>query len=66
MKEYFTDTVNDAAFNNCNLINPREVRKKVMRVLTDPNATLWMGEQAWSALYPYLWERAFLKGAGTA
>lgn len=66
LKEYFTDTVNDAAFNNCNLINPREVRKKVMRVMTDPNATLWMGEQAWSALYPYLWERAFLKGAGTA
>lgn len=61
LKEYFTDTVNDSSFANCDLINPREVRSRVMRVIEDPNATLWMGEEAWSALYPFLWERAFLK-----
>ena len=61
LKEYFTDTVNDASFSTCDLIDPANVRKKVMRVIEDPGATLWMGEEAWSALYPYLWERAFLR-----
>ena len=60
LKEYFTDTINDSSFVNCDLIDPPEVRRKVMRVIEDPGATLGMGEQAWSALYPYLWERAFL------
>ena len=60
LREYFTDTVNDQAFRNCDLIDPASVKNKVLRVISDPDATLWMGEQAWSALYPYLWERAFL------
>lgn len=61
LKEYFMDTVSDSSFANCDLIDPNEVRKKVLKVIEDPDATLWMGEEAWSALYPYLWERAFLK-----
>ena len=61
MREFFTDTVQSTDFANCSLINPAEVRKRVMQVINDDNATLAGGEQAWSMLYPYLWERSFLK-----
>ena len=63
LREYFMDMVNDASFASCGLIDPQDVRKRILRIMNDPDATLWMGEQAWSALYPYLWERAFLKKA---
>ena len=63
LKEYFTDTVNDKSFKDCDLIDPADVRSKVMKVINDPSATFAMGEEAFKSLYPYLWDRYFLKRA---
>jgi asparagine synthase (glutamine-hydrolysing) len=61
LKEYFTDVISSADFRNCNLIDPASVSAKVSQVINDPGATFARGEQAWSALYPYLWEKNVLK-----
>lgn len=61
MREYFQDTVNEAAFKQCDLIQPEKVKKMVNDVIVDEKATFAMGEAAFSALYPYLWEKAVLK-----
>lgn len=61
MKDYFQSIVYDASFDRCDLINPAEVRKKVMAVIDTKGATFAQGEAAFSALYPYLWETAVLK-----
>lgn len=63
LRGYFEDTINSAAFQSCDLIDAARVKAMVNQVITDENATFAMGEQAWSALYPYLWERAVLKNA---
>ena len=61
LKEYFEDTVHSASFANCDLIDANKVRAQVEQVIHDEKATFAMGETAWSALYPYLWEHAVLK-----
>ena len=63
LKEYFTDILASGDFVNSNLINAGRVRDEILNVINNPNATFAMGEQAWSDLYPYLWERAVLKRA---
>jgi len=61
LKEYFTDTVSSASFLNCSLIDPKQVSSMVMKVINDENASFAMGEQAFSSMYPYLWEENVLK-----
>lgn len=63
LKNYFTDILESADFANCDLINPKRVRAEIKNVIENPNATFAMGEQAWSDLYPYLWERSVIKRA---
>ena len=61
LRTYFMDMMSSVDFCNCDLIRPEEVRKKVMQVMTNQNASFSMGEQAWSALYPFLWQQAVMK-----
>jgi len=61
LKGYFTDIINSSDFINCDLINPASVKALVEQVMNDKNATFAMGESAFSALYPYLWEKSFVK-----
>lgn len=61
LREYFTDCVNSVSFGNCELINAAETKAKIMNVIENPKATFAEGEQAFCAIYPYLWERALLK-----
>lgn len=61
LKSYFEDTIQSKAFRSCDLIDAKAVKAQVEQVIHDSSATFAMGEQAWSALYPYLWERAVLK-----
>lgn len=61
MKAYFMDIINSQAFNNCDLINPAEVKRQVTQVIDNPGATFAQGEMAWSMLYPFMWEQAVLK-----
>ncbi|MCR5222283.1 MAG: asparagine synthase (glutamine-hydrolyzing) [Lachnospiraceae bacterium] len=63
LKEYFSDIIASQEFQNCDLIDAAKVRGMVDGVIHDPKASFAMGENAWSALYPYLWERAVLKHA---
>ena len=60
LKDYFTDVISSDAFRNCDLIDPVRVRSMAEHVINDPGATFTEGEECWSALYPYLWERAVL------
>ena len=60
LREYFTDVITSSAFLSCDLIDPVSVSSKVSQVINDPAATFAQGEQAWSALYPYLWEKNVL------
>ncbi|MBR6487193.1 MAG: asparagine synthase C-terminal domain-containing protein, partial [Lachnospiraceae bacterium] len=61
LKEYFTDIITSESFKACDLLDPDSVSSKVKAVINDPGATFAQGEQAWSALYPYLWEMNVLK-----
>lgn len=61
LAEYFTDCVNSQDFKNCDLIDPVKTKEKIMNVINNKNAAFVDGEQAFSAIYPYLWERALLK-----
>lgn len=63
LKEYFLDTVHSASFAGSGLIHPSQVREKVERVILNKDATFAMGEEAFSSLYPYLWERVMLNNA---
>ena len=61
LREYFLDTVNSENFRSCDIINPGRVRKMVTDVISDPKASFISGEEAWSALNPYLWLKAVEK-----
>ncbi|MCR5602782.1 MAG: asparagine synthase (glutamine-hydrolyzing) [Lachnospiraceae bacterium] len=61
LKEYFTDILDSESFKSCDLIDPRAVTDRVNGVIGNKDATFAMGEQAWSALYPYLWQENVLK-----
>lgn len=61
LKEYFTDIISSSDFAGCSLIDSASVRSDVEKVINNKNATFAMGEAAFVRLYPYLWEKAFLK-----
>ncbi len=61
LRDFFTDIISSSSFLNCDLIDPKSVSEKVTRVISDEGATFAMGEQAWSSLYPFLWESNVLK-----
>lgn len=61
-RQFFEDTVNDAAFANCALIdNPQKVREDLQKFLTGENATFHQAADIWNRIQPYLWERALIK-----
>lgn len=62
LKSYFTDIIESSDFINCDLIDSDKVKNMISKVIYDDDATFAMGESAFSALYPYLWEKGFLKG----
>ena len=64
LKCYLLDTLSSDAFKQCELIEPTEVDKAVRHVIDHRNAQFADGERAWLLLSPYLWQRAFLNGAG--
>lgn len=60
LKEYFTDIINSQSFAGCSLIDSQKVKADVENVINNKNATFAMGENAFSELYPYIWEQAFI------
>lgn len=61
LKEYFTDLIASSDFNSCEYINSEKVKAEILNVINNKSATFINGEEAWSDLYPYLWEKNFLK-----
>ncbi|MCS7017509.1 MAG: asparagine synthase (glutamine-hydrolyzing) [Cytophagales bacterium] len=60
-RESLLDTVHSTDFNHSNLISPAQVREKILNIVQNPKAKFTDGEQAWTALMPYLWEKAVIK-----
>lgn len=60
-RESLLDMVHDTDFNASSVITPEVVRQKILDVIHNPQAKFLDGEQAWAALMPYLWEKAFLR-----
>jgi asparagine synthase (glutamine-hydrolysing) len=61
LKAFFLDTINSASFRDCELINPSYVAHKILKVIYGHDVRFSKGEEAWSALVPYLWEQAVIK-----
>ena len=61
LREYFTDMITTTSFKECSLIDAPSVAARIEHVINDKTATFAQGEQAWSLMYPYLWEKNVLK-----
>ena len=60
----FADMCHSADFDNCDLINPKAARDKIMLAINgDKDEALRYGIDAWEALQPYIWEQAMIKRA---
>ena len=61
LREYFEDMTLDRDFKSCEYIDASKVEGMIKNVINNPGATFADGEQTFSALYPYLWEKNVLK-----
>ena len=62
LREFFLDETHSAAFAGSALVDQSLARTRLEAVINDPAATYAQGEAAWTALLPYFWEQAMLKG----
>jgi len=60
MREYFLDTIESASFKECNLVDTEKVKRLVSAVVNNLDADFAAGERAWTAIVPFLWERAVI------
>lgn len=61
LRQYVLDAVASRSFRDSDLIDQAVVSATVKKVLDDPQARFTDGERAWTALAPFLWERAVVK-----
>ena len=61
LKQFMLDTIAAQAFRESRLIDQDAVRKAVHGVLYTENPTFLDGQNAWTLLSPYLWEKAIIK-----
>lgn len=61
LKPFFLDTINSQSFKKCNLIDPLKTSEKLLSIIKNDKATFHDGEQAWTMLSPYFWEKAVIK-----
>lgn len=61
-REWFLDICHSIEFDNCDLIDPQDTRDKIMRTISgNGNDSFRLGNAAWQALQPFIWEQAMLK-----
>jgi len=58
LKGFVSDTVAEAGFRSCDLVDAVAAEALVRKVVSDPHATFQDGERAWGAIVPYLWRKA--------
>lgn len=61
LKAFVSDTVAEAGFRTCALVDAASAEAKVRKVVADSNATFQDGERAWAAIVPYLWQKAMFE-----
>ena len=64
LRSFILDTIESQALRESGLVDVSVVRKSVNKVLNTSNPTFNDGQDAWMALSPFFWERAFLKKEG--
>ncbi len=62
LKEFFADEISSQAFRESEVANQKLAQERFAGVLANPNATHDQGQAAWTALAPYFWEQAVLRG----
>lgn len=60
-REFLLDEISSISFKNCDLIDHDKVRTKILAVMNNAKAPFSAGEEAWSGLTPYFWEKAVIK-----
>jgi asparagine synthase (glutamine-hydrolysing) len=60
-KEYMLDTVYSKEFMECELINPIHIRKRVEKVIYEPNSNYFESQDTWRYFTTYLWYKTFYK-----
>lgn len=61
LKQFMLDTVSSRSFRECQLIDPVSLETDIRNTIANPQAKFSDGERIWSALSPYLWERAVVR-----
>jgi len=61
LKTFFEDTINSSDFNSCSLINSKNIYNKINYIIDNKNSSFSDGEEAWTAISPYFWEKAVIK-----
>ncbi|HNW35103.1 MAG TPA: asparagine synthase (glutamine-hydrolyzing) [Candidatus Ozemobacteraceae bacterium] len=59
LKSFFLDTIESLDFKTCSLIDPNVVAGLVRHVINSEGVLFADGEKAWTAISPFLWEKAF-------
>jgi asparagine synthase (glutamine-hydrolysing) len=60
-KNYLMDMIHSRHFNESVMIDSAAVRNQILQVIQNPHALYAQGEQAWTSLMPYLWEKNVIK-----
>lgn len=58
LRDWARDIMASQSFKTAQFIDPATVRDTVESVINDPAANYSDGEQAWTALMPYIWEQS--------
>jgi asparagine synthase (glutamine-hydrolysing) len=60
LKEWVYDEINSNDFKTASFINQEEVTNKIHRTINSDFSTFADGEEAWSLLMPYVWEKSLV------
>ncbi len=59
LKPWALDMISSGSFKSARFIDADAVQKKIIAVIESPSASYIDGEEAWTALMPYIWEQSF-------
>ncbi|MFY8021545.1 MAG: asparagine synthase-related protein, partial [Bacteroidia bacterium] len=60
-REFMMDTINSKDFNNCDLIQPKVIRKEVENLIFEERSSFEKSQNTWRKFSIYLWYKNFYK-----
>ena len=60
-KEYMLDSVHSKDFNECELIQPKILRKKIEKIISSKSTSFAESQDTWRYFSTYLWYKTFYK-----